>query len=201
MAPSPTGELLERDATGDATTADSDGGDRATLSPDDRYHLLQTSRRRETLRYLLTVDQVVEVGDLAEWVASREHSVPVEELRSSQRQRVYISLYQTHLPKLDAFKIVDYDKDRGRVERTERITQFEPYLGTATTGNEHSRRWWPLHGMTVLVCGAFLVGAVVGPLSLAGATLAAIVLTVYGIVTSIQALIETGLVSPSKRNQ
>jgi len=48
----------------------------------------------------------------------------IENLSSNERQRVYISLYQSHLPKLDNHGIVTYDKDRGWVEPTPLVARL-----------------------------------------------------------------------------
>lgn len=112
------------------------------LSKDEVFHVLQASRRRDALRYLRDADEPVRLRDLAEHVAAWEHDVSVAELTSTQRQRVYISLYQTHLPKLDEKGIVEYDKERGVLEATDRAAGFYPYLdGTATDGDPWARRY------------------------------------------------------------
>ena len=101
----------------------------STLSQDDIFHLLQTNRRRDTIRYLLELDEEsVKMRDIAEHVAAREHETTVAELTSAQRQRVYIPLYQSHLPKLDKKGVIEYNKSRGIVRPTDRITIFQPHL-------------------------------------------------------------------------
>nr|WP_317987383.1 hypothetical protein [Haloprofundus halobius] len=66
--------------------------------------------------------------DIAEQVAAWENDTTVEALMSDQRQRVYIALYQEHLPKLDEDGVIDYNKSRGVVERNDVADQFDPYL-------------------------------------------------------------------------
>jgi len=41
---------------------------------------------------------------------------------------VYVSLYQAHLPKLDDFGAISFDRDRGTVERTPRTDELLRYL-------------------------------------------------------------------------
>lgn len=100
------------------------------ISKDDAYHLLQNSRRRAVLRYLLEhdPDRRFRMRDVAEAVAAWEHDTTVPRLTSKERSRVYIALYQTHLPKLDDHGVIEYDKERGHVELTPMIEVFEPYL-------------------------------------------------------------------------
>ncbi|WP_192498385.1 DUF7344 domain-containing protein [Halorussus halophilus] len=100
----------------------------ADLSTDQTFHLLQTQRRRDALWYLKQHDGPVEMSDMAEQVAAWEYDTTVPELHSNQRQRVYIGLYQTHLPKLDQAGVIDYNQSRGIVERTPLAEEFDAYL-------------------------------------------------------------------------
>ncbi|MFC4552054.1 MULTISPECIES: DUF7344 domain-containing protein [Halorussus] len=104
------------------------------LSVDQVFHLLQTERRRNALKYLARHDGPVEMRDMAEQVAAWEYDTTVEGLTSDQRQRVYIGLYQTHLPKLDEAGVVEYNQSRGIVERTPAASQFDRYLDDAPGG-------------------------------------------------------------------
>ncbi|NUC70823.1 hypothetical protein HTZ84_00600 [Haloterrigena sp. SYSU A558-1] len=116
----------------DSETGESEAEASAALSPDETFHILQTFRRRESIRYLLERDGPVKMRDVAEHVAAREHKTTVAELTSAQRQRVYIPLYQSHLPKLDTAGVIEYDKPRGIVRPTERLESFRPYLEATT---------------------------------------------------------------------
>ncbi|SEO91012.1 hypothetical protein SAMN04487948_107104 [Halogranum amylolyticum] len=137
------------------TTPTADGPDqRATdrsLSRDEAFHLLQNARRRDVLRYLSrqSSDAVCEIKDVAAQVAAWENDTPVDQLSSDERQRVYIALYQSHLPKLDEAGVVDYDQSRGRLEPTPALEQLYAYLAIGAeekppereaTGRRRSRR-------------------------------------------------------------
>ena len=99
------------------------------LSSDQIFHLLQNERRREVLRYLRNADSDrVRMRDIAESIAAAEHETSVEALSSKQRQRVYVPLYQNHLPKLDEEGVLDYEQDRGFVERKPAAAQLERHL-------------------------------------------------------------------------
>jgi hypothetical protein len=100
------------------------------LSKDKLFHILQNQRRRYALRYLQGTEGVVDMRDVAEQVAAWEHDTTVQQLTSNQRQRAYISLYQCHLPKLDDEGIIEYNQQRGFVERTPLANQLDPYLDT-----------------------------------------------------------------------
>ena len=103
---------------------------------DEIFHLLQCRRRRDALRYLRGHDGPVRMCDLAEQVAAWEHDTTLEALSSTQRQRVYIPLYQDHLPKLDEAGVIDYDQERGAVERTPLADRLDHYLDGAPAGGE-----------------------------------------------------------------
>lgn len=156
------------------------------LPADDIYHILQTKRRRDVLRYLRDADGPVRLRDLAERVAAWEQETTVEHLSSDERQRVYISLYQSHLPKLDNRGIVEYDKDRGRVEATPLAAQFEPYLGDDTDDTVDSNDPWPRrYAATVGLCALFVGAVAVGAIPLSGMGGATVVVAAFALVTGI----------------
>lgn len=99
-----------------------------SLTQDDVFHILQCRRRRLVLKYLQEHDTPVKMSDVTERIAAVEHDTTVAALRSQQRQRVYIALYQSHLPKLDEEGIIEYEQSRGIVERTELTDAFDKYL-------------------------------------------------------------------------
>jgi len=112
------------------------------LEADDVYHLLQNERRRSVLRYMKGVDGAARMRDVAEQVAAWEYDTTVEQLTSQERQRVYIALYQAHLPKLDKHGIIDYNQSRGIVEQKPRAERLEQYIveeGDLTASQEGTR--------------------------------------------------------------
>lgn len=98
---------------------------------DELFHLLQTSRKRDVISHLLDTDGPIKMGELAELVSAKEHETTVAELTSTQRQRVYVSLYQNHLPELDTKGFIEYNQSRGIVRPTDRLEVFRPYLEAA----------------------------------------------------------------------
>ena len=172
----------------------------AEFSDDEIFHILQTSRRREAIRYLLERDGPVKMGDVAEHVAAREHGTTVAELTSAQRQRVYIPLYQSHLPKLDQEGLIEYEKSRGIVRPTERLRVFEPYLenlnGSAIAGsdtdtdadtdpNRSSENASASEYYVTAICtsASLVVAAASGLLSISGPILAAIITALFTLAT------------------
>lgn len=98
------------------------------LALDDAFNILSNSRRRYILYYLYTRGEPATIDELAGQIAAWENEIPIESLDDTARRRVYVSLYQTHLPKLDDFGIADYDRDDGTVTLTERAEEIVRYL-------------------------------------------------------------------------
>jgi hypothetical protein len=117
---------IDNENRGEALTDDDEPSEE--LPVDEIFHILQNERRRMVLEYLQEADESVRMRDVAEQVAAWENGTTVEELSSDQRQRVYIPLYQSHLPKLDKAGIIDYQQNRGIVERRPLAKQLDYYL-------------------------------------------------------------------------
>lgn len=98
------------------------------LSQDTVFDVLSSARRRAAIGILREQDEPIELTSLAEIVAARENDTTVEDLSSQDRKRVYVSLYQTHVPKLVDVGIVDHDTDSGEVWLTDTAREIEPYL-------------------------------------------------------------------------
>lgn len=107
------------------------------------------------LFYLRKQDGQATVNELSRWIAATENDVSEDELTSQQRKRVYVSLYQTHLPKLAETGMVDYDEDAGEVQLAERGIEMDAYLTkSVTTGYP-----WHLHYLLLALASVVLVGA------------------------------------------
>lgn len=111
------------DSTGDATLES-----RRTLSRDVVFGLLSAKRRRRLLQYLDENEGQTTIGDVAEHIGAAENGVEVAQLSSDQRKRVYVALYQCHLPKMDDAGVIEYDRNRGTIELRERAEQLFPHL-------------------------------------------------------------------------
>ncbi|WP_440767378.1 DUF7344 domain-containing protein [Natronorubrum sp. DTA7] len=139
-----------------ASVADSDEEQR--LSKDVIFELLKNRRRREVLAYLLESDETVTLGELAEQIAAWENDTEVNALSSDQRKRVYVALYQTHLPKMDDAGIVEYDQDRGLISLADNADLLMMYLDTDTHRQDRWDRWYATLSVVgaAVVTGAFL---------------------------------------------
>jgi len=98
------------------------------LTRDEAYDLLSNPRRRFVISYLGEQQQPVSLNELAEQVASWENDKPVPELTDQQKKRAYVSIHQTHIPKLKASGIVEYDADTGQVTISSGARQIDRYL-------------------------------------------------------------------------
>lgn len=144
--------------------------DVAALDRSEVFHLLQNSRRRAVVQYFSTFDGPTTIGDLAEQIAAWECDVPLDEVTKDQRQRVYISLYQSHLDKLDENDVVDYEDTGDMITTGANFHLLEAQLGPrANVGSTSAEsgspsRLWPscylgvaLGGLVPLVAHAFQV--------------------------------------------
>lgn len=139
--------------------------DEPAFSKDEIFHLLQNERRRMVLRYLRGTEGPVRMRDIAEQVAAWEHDTTVQELTSTQRQRVYIPLYQSHLSKLDKAGIIDYQQNRGIVVRKPLADQIDQYLqiepSAEPTTEPSDSNWDDYYISATVLCYILLIGAVI----------------------------------------
>lgn len=123
----------ESDATGaDTEHADDSAGVGRSLGPDRVFEVLKNQRRRRTLIYLIEHDNPVTIGGLAEHIAALENDTTESALTSRERKRVYVGLYQCHLPKMDDTGAIEFNKARGTISLGPTFGQFEPYLNLDT---------------------------------------------------------------------
>lgn len=129
-----------------------------TLTRDNVFDLLSNPRRRYILYYLRTHDGPIKLTDLADEVAAWEYDTDVEELSKQERKRVYVSLYQTHVPKLAEIGLVDYDASVGLIRPTRRVRAVDAYLPSDEDEEPH----WEFVYLGLVVVGAvlFAVGLV-----------------------------------------
>lgn len=178
----------ERSSSDDASVSESPSRG-PTLSKDDTFHILQNERRRRVLQYLSEADGAVDMRDIAEQVAAWEHGTTVQQLTSDQRQRVYIALYQSHLPKLADFGLITYNRSRGVVERTPLADQISWYLDGEETAERpvaSQGKWIRYYfGATLLSLLLTAVAQIdlVPPAVLSNAGLGLVITLVYAAVT------------------
>ena len=89
------------------------------------FDLLSDARRRGVL-YAVGRDGAVTVEALAERIAAWERDGP--DASAPDADEVRASLHHVHLPKLDDANAIDYDPERGTVERADRAADLDRYL-------------------------------------------------------------------------
>lgn len=148
--PSPSEQLSE----------DAETDDDSVITKDEIFEVLKNRRRRDTLEYLIDANGTVTLSELAEHIAAWENDIEVAELNSTQRKRVYVALYQTHLPKMDDVGVIDYDRNRGNIELSETAELLELYMD-ADFGTDDP--WYRRYaGLSLLGGGLALVTHVSG---------------------------------------
>lgn len=91
------------------------------------HDVLRNARRRLAITCLQDTEEgSLSLGELSERVAEMETGeAPAPR---DKRQSVYVSLQQTHLPKLEKLGIVEYDSDQKTVSLRERVREIEVYM-------------------------------------------------------------------------
>lgn len=94
------------------------------------FTALSNHRRRFTLYACHQADGEMTLSDLAEQVAAWEYDKPLPEVTSNERKRVYTSLQQHHLSKLEDAGLIEFDGDL--VTLTEKAERIDLYLEIVT---------------------------------------------------------------------
>lgn len=134
------------------------GDQSVTPPPDSRlpqgqvFELLNSRRRRLVLYHLKQHGDGTTVTELSKQVAAVENETDVESLAKQQQKRVYISLYQTHVPKLADAGIIEHDEETGEIRLTGLVREVDPYLAPEA----RERYPWHLHYLVLAVLSSFL---------------------------------------------
>lgn len=128
-----------------------------SLSQDVVFDLLSSSRRRYVLQYLSQHEGPVAFSELANELAAWENDTDVEDITERQRKRVYVSLYQTHIPKLEEAGIVSYDRDTGEVQLRSRMRRLSAHLES-----DEREFPWPLAFVALSAASLLFFLAVLG---------------------------------------
>lgn len=98
------------------------------LTQTEAFDILSNDRRRHALHYLLSHDEGTEIGELSRQIAAWENGEAVDQVTAEERRRVYVSLHQTHLPRMDEAGILSYENSRDTIELTERGESLRVYM-------------------------------------------------------------------------
>ena len=110
------------------SAADTPANEGPPIELDQVFGLLWNRRRRDVLRYLSGTDEQVRLGELAETIAARKCDKSVRQITSQERKRVYIGLYQGHLPKMDDCGVIEYNQQRGIIDHGPNYEVLVGYL-------------------------------------------------------------------------
>lgn len=102
------------------------------LSKGDIFSVLQNDRRRHFLE-ILNANGGSSLRSISEEIAQMESGTTAP--ASKVRKSIYVSLLQTHLPKMEQMGIVKYDREADRVELMPGADNFSVYLETVEKGN------------------------------------------------------------------
>lgn len=155
------------------------GNAQADLAAVDIHDVLSNERRRMVLSILHEADGgQTTARDLSERIAEMEtgQSPPPRNIRQS----AYVSLHQTHLPKLDELGIIDYDESAKTVTLTDRAKQVSVYMETVPRyGISWSEYYIGVSAVGLLLVVAALIGTPVLT-ALSATTWAALALLLVG---------------------
>ena len=122
--PSDDSESLVERAASNGKSRDGD------LDRDAIFDVLSNARRRYAIEYLKGHDpgDEIELSDLVDYIAACENDISIPEVDYKQRKRVYSSLRQTHLPKLNECDLIEYDRDRGTIALSDAVSEVQMHL-------------------------------------------------------------------------
>jgi len=153
------------------------------LTRDRVFDILSSPRRRYVLYFLRTEPNPIQLTDLAEHVAAWENDTTVEELSTQQRKRVYVSLYQTHLPKLAESGLVHYDDETGEVSIASKASEIDPLLG-----EQQEEPAWYLYYFGLAVLSTLLIAASLVGLGVSQSVLSIVIVGAFVALTTIHVL-------------
>jgi hypothetical protein len=154
-------EAVETDAVApdaNRAAAERTAIEEAAIGFDQLFEILKNQRRREVIRYVIDADEEVTLSTLAEALAAQETGKDVAQITSQERKRVYVGLYQCHLPKMDDYGAIEYNKPRGRIESGEHTHRFERYLSVEEDEGDAGTDWTQMHSVLTIAVAALLGG-------------------------------------------
>jgi len=149
------------------------------LTQDTVYDLLSNKRRRFVISKLRRAEGPVSVNDLSESVAAWENGIEVDELTDKQIKRVYVSLYQIHIPKLDEAGLVDYDKDSGQVRLRSTVSELDSYLPEQADDTGNGIPWEAIYAGVAAVALGMYAGVFLFPDAFAWLSVTALNVTLF----------------------
>lgn len=125
--PTVVGDQSEAGARNETTTESS-----SPLSMTMVFSVLSDRRRRYVLHVLREQELPITLPELADEVARKEMEGAKTEVPAETLERVHISLWHSHVPKLSDVGIVEHNREQGTVTLAETADQLEPYMAAVT---------------------------------------------------------------------
>lgn len=135
----------------------STGGE--NINYDDCFDLLSNHRRRFVLHYMKRNGQDAKLSDLSEQIAAWENGIDMDDISYDQRKRVYTSLQQVHLPRMDDMDVIDFDDRQGVAALSDSVQELDIYL-EAVEGRDIP--WSQFYLLLVVANAGFLSAGLVG---------------------------------------
>lgn len=135
-------------------SAKSSTDDPTELSDEDIHTVLSNPRRREVIDLLRTNGSEMSVREISERIAASESGQAPAPRKV--KQSVYVSLLQTHLPKLDEFRVIEYDSQRKSVRSDEGLSSMTVFLETVP---KYGITWSEYYAALALLGIVTIIGA------------------------------------------
>ena len=139
--------------------SDTEGPSEPDISRDECFDLLSNHRRRYALRYLQQNGDSATIGELSDQIAAWENGIGTEEVSYDQRKRVYTSLQQVHLPRMDDAEVIAYDDREGVVETGPAAEELDIYLEVVEGGGIS---WAQLYVALAVFTAGVIAASIVG---------------------------------------
>ncbi|TQQ82085.1 DUF7344 domain-containing protein [Halonotius roseus] len=115
---------------------------------DELFDVLSNRRRRHVVYFLKHMTQPVEIGTLATQIAAWETDKPMAEVTRAERKRVYTSLQQVHLPKMDNVGLIRFEKPSSLIEPTPLLADVDLDSGSPDGGERPWHQYYALLSLT-----------------------------------------------------
>lgn len=159
-------------------------GDANQISTDEVFALLSNERRRHVLRFLSENGGETKLRELATTIAAEENGVEPVEVTYRQRKRLYTSLYQSHLPRMERSGVIRHDRNSGLVTLMPVADSFDAYLEVVGE-NEFtwSEFYFGLTGLFAAITLAYATGT--SPFDVLGPAVVMATMTLLLLVTAV----------------
>ena len=159
------------------------------LSRTELFDAMSNRRRSHVIDYLTEHEgDSVDLRTLSDYVTAKEQGVAISQIDTDKRRSVYVSLHQTHLPKLDTYNVIEYDQRRGEVAVTTEYDRVKTYLESVPEDDiPWSYVYASLSGLSALLLTTAAAG--VPPFAgLDGFAVSVFILLLFGIATVLNAV-------------